>query len=138
MTGGVTCPACGETARAVVESRRLTDRVRRRCSCAACGERFTTLELRQDQLTAEANRAAAARASRLLSRFHQLEQATATLRQLLDAELSAPDAPDLQALDATCEDCRHWTGRCGLGFPDPVEEGTSFAQDCASFAGVAA
>lgn len=135
---GVACPACGETARAVLESRRLTDRVRRRCSCAACGERYTTLELRQDQITAQANRASAARARRLLSRFQALEQATATLRQLLDAEPSASDAPDLQALDATCEDCRHWSGRCGLGFPDPAEEGVAFAQECASFVGVTA
>jgi hypothetical protein len=135
---GVACPACGETARAVLESRRLADRVRRRCCCSACGERFTTLELRQDQITAQANRAAAARASRLLSRFHQLEQATATLRKLLDDELSAPDAPDLQALDATCEDCRHWAGRCGLGFPDPLEESLAFARECSSFMEVTA
>lgn len=135
---GVACPACGETARAVLESRRLTDRVRRRCSCAACGERFTTWELRQDQITAQANRAAAARAGRLLSRFHQLEQAITTLRQLLDDELSVPDAPDLQSIDTTCEDCRHWSGCCGLGFPDPVEEGVGFAQECSSFMEVAA
>jgi hypothetical protein len=35
---------------------------------------------------------------------------------------------------ATCLDCQHWArGSCGLGLPDPIEEGPSFAQDCSLF-----
>lgn len=32
-----------------------------------------------------------------------------------------------------CENCIHWCGVCGLGFPDPSEEGTAFARECSAF-----
>ena len=33
-----------------------------------------------------------------------------------------------------CTDCLHWQPhRCGLGFPDPLEDGLSVAEDCAAF-----
>ena len=38
----------------------------------------------------------------------------------------------------TCEQCVHWDGACGLGFPDPLEESLAFARECASFVGVTA
>lgn len=93
---GITCPACGQTSRNVIESRRLHDRVRRRCSCSACGKRYTTWELRYDKL--------------------------------FTGMMIGATSP------VTCEQCTHWAGRCGLGFPDPEEEeGIGFAQECVSF-----
>lgn len=44
---GIACD-CGSTARRVLESRPLTDGVRRRCQCQDCGARWTTYEQRQD------------------------------------------------------------------------------------------
>lgn len=36
--------------------------------------------------------------------------------------------------DDRCTDCKHWNeNRCGLGFPDPIEEGPRFAVHCAAF-----
>lgn len=33
-----------------------------------------------------------------------------------------------------CDRCHHWQGDCcGLGFPDPLEEGRFFARDCAAW-----
>ena len=138
---GINCPQCGQTARAVLESRRMPDRVRRRCACSGCGERFTTWELRYDQISASVHQLAAERASRLLDRFQGLEHAMASLRQLLESEINVTEVlsiPDLEA-SVTCEQCVHWgDGRCTLGHPDPTEEGVEFARWCASYQGVAA
>lgn len=33
-----------------------------------------------------------------------------------------------------CERCWHWRAdHCGMGFPDPIEEGSFFARDCALY-----
>lgn len=139
--GGICCPQCGEAGRSVVESRRMPDRVRRRCSCSHCGERFTTWELRYDQISASVHQLAAERATRLLDRFQGLEHAMGSLRQLLEAEINVQEVlgiPDLEAA-VTCEQCVHWSdGSCDLGHPDPVEEGLEFARWCASYQGVGA
>jgi hypothetical protein len=136
---GITCPSCGATARQVLESRRLMDRVRRRCVCSSCSERFTTYELRYDQITARVDAVAATRAAKLLDRFQALEHAMATLRQHLEKELNVTEVmeiPDLEAEPPTCEQCIHWDAeRCDLGHPDPQDEGIVFARWCASFKG---
>lgn len=41
-------------------------------------------------------------------------------------------APRLQ-LTRSCHRCQHWRGRCTMGFPDPAEEGPSFAMECALY-----
>lgn len=135
---GIACPDCGEVGRRVMESRRLRDRVRRRCVCSACDSRFTTYELRYDQFTAQVDVMAATRAARLLGRFQAVEASLATLRQHLEEELNASDAtaiPMIQAEPLSCEQCIHWeVERCDLGHPDPIEEGVGFAQWCATYA----
>lgn len=36
--------------------------------------------------------------------------------------------------EITCRVCSHWSSnRCGMGLPDPEEEGVAFASDCALF-----
>lgn len=139
--GGITCPQCGEVGRNVVETRRMHDRVRRRCACSHCSERFTTWELRYDRITAQVDAVAATRAAKLLDRFQALEHSMANLRQLLEAELNVAEVlsiPDLDNEAITCEQCVHWTdGSCDLGHPDPVDEGVEFARWCASYRGAA-
>lgn len=46
---GVRCPDCGSTERKVIESRRQTNEVRRRCVCQNCSNRFTTIETLMDR-----------------------------------------------------------------------------------------
>jgi hypothetical protein len=42
--------------------------------------------------------------------------------------------PPPSSKDPNCERCKFWSGvDCGLGFPDPVEEGPWFAKDCSLF-----
>lgn len=136
---GITCPQCGNTGRAVVESRRMPDRVRRRCACASCGVRFTTWELRSDQVSSSVQQLAAERAARLLERVRGLERSICGLHQLLEAEVEAgvDCCVDLPALSSrTCRQCAHWSSdRCDLGHPDPLEEGIGFARWCVSFQG---
>jgi hypothetical protein len=47
-----TCPACGSGNRHLTESRRLTDRIRRRCTCRDCADsqRWTTYEITAEHL----------------------------------------------------------------------------------------
>jgi len=36
--------------------------------------------------------------------------------------------------DPSCEHCRYWESEsCGMGFPDPLEEGVGFARDCSLY-----
>lgn len=43
-------------------------------------------------------------------------------------------APPKQS-DPSCERCRYWQAdACGMGFPDPAEEGPGFARDCSLYA----
>jgi hypothetical protein len=36
--------------------------------------------------------------------------------------------------DPSCERCKLWEGEsCGMGFPDPIEEGPGFARDCSLY-----
>lgn len=33
-----------------------------------------------------------------------------------------------------CQRCQHWrNGCCDLGFPDPIEEGVAFAEECSVY-----
>lgn len=45
---GLPCHKCGSTARNVIDTRPLTEHVRRRCECARCGYRYTTVEMTMD------------------------------------------------------------------------------------------
>jgi hypothetical protein len=37
------------------------------------------------------------------------------------------------ASDASCYKCQHWAQRCTFDYPDPLEEGPGFANDCAMY-----
>lgn len=42
--------------------------------------------------------------------------------------------PEPEAGAPSCTNCTHWDGKCGMGFPDPLEEGPGFAADCSLYA----
>jgi hypothetical protein len=54
-------------------------------------------------------------------------------------KLHADVLPDIPrwGVDLRCENCLHWSpdrsDPCDLGHRDPIEEGTRFAKDCATF-----
>ena len=53
-----------------------------------------------------------------------------TYQDLLPAGYRPPPGPR----DPSCLQCHHWQNdRCGMGFPDPAEEGPGFARDCVLF-----
>jgi hypothetical protein len=61
-----------------------------------------------------------------------------TVRQVRLGILHATLCPELprwkSPSEITCRACSHWSGdRCGMGLPDPLEEGVAFASDCALF-----
>ena len=72
--------------------------------------------------------------ARRLNRSHQ------TIAQIRLGQVYGHRLPELPRWSAgrSCEQCQHWAGRCDLGFPDPVEEGTGFAREGACFLGVTA
>lgn len=143
------CPTCGGLG-VVRESRRCSNGTRRRrLQCQSCGDRWThhdgerpahpgwqhatqarTLSPAQVRriLTASGSIAAIARAT-----GHCRQTVTAVLRGESHADIR-PDLPRRGSL--SCQDCQHWQGRCGLGFPDPDEEGPGFAAFCVSFLAV--
>jgi len=53
MNDGIVCPECGSVIRRIVDSRPRNDHVRRRCVCVPCNARYTTREMREDQLIAK-------------------------------------------------------------------------------------
>ncbi len=130
-----------------METRWRTDGLaRRRWCCPDCGERWTTLgpdrrkprpkrkggkahpKLDLDQV----RRALTDRQSsdvQLAAELGVSRQAINQIRRGVSWASAFPKLPRRPWLD--CQDCRHWSnGECAIGFPDPVEEGTSFACDC--------
>jgi hypothetical protein len=144
----VDTPVCEHNNRFVRESRpRLDGLVCRRWQCNDCGERWTTIG--PDRKPPRKRRKPGKPAPQKLTRA-QVKRAL-TDRQISDVKLSRELGVSRQAISQVrrgiswakafprlkrrpwlnCSTCRHWCGGgCGLGFPDPLDEGTSFANDC--------
>lgn len=65
-------------------------------------------------------------------RYGRSHQSIAQIRLGQSCAARVPEVPRWTG-DRSCEQCRHWAGRCDLGFPDPLEESVRFANDCAVF-----
>jgi rubredoxin len=125
--------------------------IRRRHQCQSCGYRWTTHEGEppgrrggwpagaswgdrpRNLSTAEVELILTSQGSirqiaRAIGRSHPAVAAVLTGRTHADL---FPELPRRQVL--SCLQCRHWSGRCGLGFPDPEIEGPAFAVDCGTF-----
>lgn len=123
----------------------------RRFSCPACGRRETRLGQNADRPLPEhrvlknrrfnAEIVTAIRRSRdsrraLAERYGCSQemirsiQAGIAYRDLLPEGFRSPPKPG----DPSCEQCRFWDAEaCGMGFPDPAEEGLGFARECVVF-----
>jgi transposase-like protein len=140
-------PVCEHNNRFVRESRpRLDGLVRRRWQCNDCCERWTTIgpdrkpprkrkpgRLAPKKLTVEQVRRALTDQQisdvKLSRELGVSRQAISQIRRGISWASAFPELPRRPWSD--CSQCRHWSGtECGIGFPDPLEEGTSFAGDC--------
>lgn len=140
------CTTCGGVG-VCRESRRCSNGSRRRrLHCQQCGDRWTTFDGERPQHhgwrpAIEANRLLAAQVKRILlatGSISAIARETGHCRQtvaaVLRGESHAHVCRDLPRRSSkSCLDCGHWQGRCGLGFPDPEDEGPGFASDCASY-----
>ena len=92
-------------------------------------QRFTEDDVRDILLSPESHGA-------LARRYGCHRSAIGYIRSGVTHRTMAPDVERWQT-GLSCTSCRHWragTGaRCDLGFPDPLDEGLSFARDCNSY-----
>lgn len=143
-------PLCGARA-FVVEVRRCSNgSKRRRLECCDCGHRWTHHEgeppgrrggLRPGQshpwrrVTEQEVRAILTATGSATEIARRTGRSYPTVLGILTGRLHADVAPGLpRRISRSCLQCRHWLERsCGLGLPDPQDEGPGFAADCASF-----
>lgn len=122
---GTLCPMCGGHA-PVIESRVCGNGSRRqRRACQGCGHRWTTHQGTPPQRCR--NRLTAQEVERIIKTVDQLTAELNCSRGTVVSVLQRPET-------ISCLRCVHWSGACGMGFPDPVEEGPGAAQWCSCFA----
>lgn len=150
----IECNACGGLM--VVTHTRQTKRGEyKRFACKACDNRMSVfggvehVNVKPVRLPSSSRRLSAAAvfairesveknrqlADRYGCSYELIRQIRAGLvyRDLLPAEFQRPAA----AGGASCERCCHWEiDDCGMGFPDPLEEGPGFARDCSLYEAV--
>lgn len=147
------CPACSSDDTCVIESRiTAAGNRRRRHECNACHHRWTTLlhgvapprpsQLEKTKLTATQIRAILLdkRPHRTVAR--EFDRSYEAIRQIrfgaihahIHPEISRWEQPIVPVVsDASCYKCQHWAQRCTFDYPDPLEEGPGFANDCAMY-----
>lgn len=121
------CPMChgdGE----VIETRRRSDGTRRRRRrCRECGHRWTIAD--RSLSRQRANHLKPEEVDLILSTVDRLTTELNCSRASVVSVLRRADRqPRL-----SCLQCKHWSGQCGMGFPDPDEEGPGVAQWCNSY-----
>lgn len=129
---------------------RIDGSVRRRFECRDCGNRWTIISEGEKPGRAPLPPIArnVARRKLTLEQVHRVLTETEATQKAMAAELGVsrqciqlircgatwPDAfPELprNVKRRSCVKCKHWrSGGCAIGFPDPLEEGLSFAADC--------
>jgi DNA-directed RNA polymerase subunit M/transcription elongation factor TFIIS len=145
------CPSCGSADTVALDSRRLSDGLRRRVrrSCRACSTRWTlVVPIKDPGRACEACHSLSA--SVLESRVTKGDRRRVrqkcrdcghrwTVWILADGSVSnAAQRQSTQRPRLTCLDCDRWQGEtadhpCWFRFPDPIEEGIGFAADCLQF-----
>ena len=134
----------------VLEVRRCSNGAkRRRLECRDCGHRWTAHQgqppghrggLQQGQrlpftrLTEAEVRAILTATGGAKQIAAQVGRSHPTVLAVLSGTRYADRAPELPRRSSrSCLNCGHWSGRCGLGFPDPEIEGPTFGADCPSW-----
>lgn len=57
-----------------------------------------------------------------------------SVRKVRNGEMCRGMATDLPRWGIKCSACAHWYHEaCGLGFPDPIQEGLDFARECSCY-----
>jgi len=138
---GITCPACGGPARVLESRRHYSGQVRRRFCCCSCAHRWTSYggELppppRTRGQSEDAVRDMLTSSESAVVLAHRWGCSRSAVERTRTGDLNARVLPDLPRWNraTSCTQCRHWDGRCDLGFPDPLEEGLTFARECVSF-----
>lgn len=129
------CPECSGTAR-LVETRVTANghKRRRRFRCTACLHRWTEVGANtpmRPPVTMIADIRLSQEPETVLAARHGIS--TSTVGAIRRGEVWA----DVVIKGHTCRNCLHWHHeRCGLGFPDPREEGVGFGQQCVTFQAV--
>jgi len=155
------CAVCRGRAELIETRPTSTGRRRRyRCLDPGCGNRWTewtggrprqgatpgarlTATRHRPPLTPEEVRTilisplSLAAVSRLVGCSKQAAHHIRTGRYRADLWPEIPRRVRKAANGPSCERCLQWSGRlwhpCGLGFPDPVQEGPGFAADCSVY-----
>lgn len=147
-------PVCEHSNRFVRETRPCTDGlIRRRWECRDCGERWTVFgpdrkPPRERQKPGKPHpRLDLEHVRRALTDMHisdvklaaELGVSRQAIQQIRIGKTWTTAFPELKRRvpaqmmepQRNCTRCRHWDGNeCGIGFPDPLEEGVGFAVDC--------
>lgn len=129
---------------------RIDGSVRRRYECRQCQQRWTTISHGERPGRARLPSVAGRFAPRKLTieQVYRVLTETATTQRTMAAELGVsrqciqlircgatwsdafPELPR-NVKRRSCLKCKHWRSEeCAIGFPDPMEEGPSFAADC--------
>ena len=148
------CPKCGGVM-ATIRSRIVAAKRYRRFECRYCGHRISLggdnadqqidrysrdprPTRRFDAATIKAIRESPDGRRKLAKQYGCSETMIRDIvsgksyKDLLPEGFRAPPGPD----DPSCERCGYWQAdACGMGFPDPAEEGPGFARDCSIFVG---
>lgn len=141
---------CSHNNRFVLETKtRVDGSVRRRYQCRDCGERWTVISVGERPGREPLKPSARSYRRKLtLEQIRRVLTETQTSQKKMAVELGVshqciqqiragaiwgsvfPELPRKVAR-RSCEKCCNWSdGECRIGFPDPLEEGTSFAADC--------
>ncbi len=139
-------PRCSHNDSRVLDTHnRIDGSVRRTRECRACGARWLDVEPAKVPIKPKPRNF---RRKLALEQVYRALTETQTPNKKMAAELGVshqciqqirsgaiwtdcfPEIPR-KVGRRSCEKCRHWDqGECAIGFPDPLEEGPSFAGDC--------
>lgn len=145
----IPCPECQCTSEVLKTSRCSNGTRRRRHECRACGHRWTTHDGeppghrggRRPGTSSSYQRLCPEEVRRILEADGSLRQiarqvgrSLPTVAAVISGQRYTEWHPDLpRRVSLSCSQCKHWQNRCGLGFPDPEEEGLQAATWCNSY-----
>lgn len=93
---------------------------------------MTPKEIRKILLDRRSNHAVARDLDRSAESVRQVR--AGIIRANVHPEIPRWNQPQTPATSgSSCYRCQHWRDHCTFGYPDPLEEGPTFAQDCAMY-----